>query len=114
MILGSLIIVAAVLQVNISSSPAGDAGVYQAGSSVTLTCQAYGESPPLTYVWNSTCGNCFVFEEITQSVTRRALHSRDGGIHTCSVVDYVGHIGFAMIQMTVSGTIVMKQGLMYD
>lgn len=96
--------VAAVLQVNISSSPVGEAGVYQAGSSVTLTCQAYGGSLPLTYVWNSTCrGNCFVLEEITQSVTRSALHSRDSGIHTCSVVDYVGHSGFAMIQMTVSG-----------
>lgn len=91
---------------NISSSPVGEAGVYQAGSSVTLTCQAYGGSPPLTYVWNSTCGNCFVLEEMTQSVTRSALHSRDSGIHTCSVVDYVGHSGLAIIQMTVSGKVV--------
>lgn len=98
--------VAAVLRVNISSSPVGESGVYQAGSSVTLTCQAYGGSLPLTYVWNSTCENCFVIEVIMQSVTRSALHSRDSGIHTCSVVDYVGHTGFAVIQMTVSGRVV--------
>lgn len=98
--------VAAVLQVNISSSPVGETGVYQAGSSVTLTCQAYGGSLPLTYVWNSTCGNCFVLEEAAQSTTRSPLHSRDSGTHTCSVVDYVGHSGFAMIQMSVSGRVV--------
>ena len=100
--------VAAVLRVNISSSPVGESGVYQAGSSVILTCQAYGGSLPLTYVWNSTCENCFVIEVIMQSVTRSALHSRDSGIHTCSVVDYVGHSGFAMIQMTVSGRLLNR------
>ena len=99
----------AVLQVNISSSPVSEAGVYQAGSSVTLTCQAYGGSLPLTYVWNSTCdGNCFVLEETTQSVTNSAVHSRDSGSHNCSVTDYVGHSGFAVLQMSISGGVVNR------
>ena len=92
------------MQVNISSNPVTITGVYQAGSSVTLTCQAYGGYPPLTYNWNSTCdGNCFVLDEGTQSVQDSSLHSGDGGVHTCSVTDYVGCTGSATIQMTVSG-----------
>ena len=92
------------MQVNISSNPVTTTGVYQAGSSVTLTCQAYGGYPPLTYNWNSTCdGNCFVLNEETQSVQDSSLHSGDGGVHTCSVTDYVGCTGSATIQMTVSG-----------
>ena len=54
--------VVAELQVNVSTNPVTETGVYQAGSPacrVTLTCQAYGGSLPLSYYWNSTCdGNC--------------------------------------------------------
>ena len=99
-----MLTVGTVLQVNISSNPVSDGGVYQAGSSVVLTCQANGGALPLTYYWNSTCdGSCFVLGEITQSVESIALHSRDSGIHICSVTDYVGNTGTATIQMTVSG-----------
>ena len=81
-----------------------ETGVYRAGSSVLLTCQASEGSPPLMYFWNSTCvGSCFALEETTQSVQESALHSGDSGIHTCSVTDYVGHSGTASIQITVSG-----------
>ena len=98
--------VVAELQVNISTNPVTETGVYQAGSSVTLTCQAYGGSLPLSYYWNSTCdGNCFTLEEATQSVGESALHSRDSGNHTCSVTDYVGHTGNATTQITVSGIV---------
>ena len=95
----------AVLQVNISANPVTETGVYQAGSSVILTCQAYGGSLPLTYFWNSTCdGSCFALEETTQSIGVSALHSRDSGDHTCSVTDYVGHTGNTTTQMNVSGS----------
>lgn len=71
---------------------------------MTLTCQAYGGYPPLTYSWNSTCDEtCFVLGEETQSVREDSIHSGDSGIHTCLVTDYVGHSGTAAIQMTVSG-----------
>lgn len=94
----------AVLQVNISSNPVTETGVYLAGSSLILTCQANGMYLPLTYRWNSTCeGDCFALEETTPSVQDSALHSGDGGVHTCSVTDYVGHQGMATFQMTVSG-----------
>lgn len=92
------------IQVNISSNPVTTTGVYQAGSSVILTCQAYGGYHPLMYNWNSTCdGNCFVFNEETQSVRDSSLHSGDGGLHTCSVTDYVGRTESSTIRMTVSG-----------
>lgn len=94
----------AVLQVTISSNPVTETGVYLAGSSLILTCQANGMYLPLTYRWNSTCeGDCFALEETTPSVQDSALHSGDGGVHTCSVTDYVGHQGMATFQMTVSG-----------
>ena len=100
-----MLTVGTVLQVNISSNPVSDGGMYEAGSPVVLTCQANGGALPLTYYWNSTCdgGSCFVLGEITQPVESIALHSRDSGIHTCSVTDYVGNTGTATIQMTVSG-----------
>ena len=78
---------------------------YQAGSSVTLLCQAMNGHPPLSYAWNSTCplGVCFVYGEDTQSVSESILHSRDSGTHTCLVTDYIGRTGSASIQMTVTG-----------
>ena len=62
------------------------------------------------YYWNSTCdGDCFVLGETTQFVVNSALHSRDSGIHTCSVTDYVGNTGTSTIQITVSGISIIIQ-----
>lgn len=92
------------LQVNISSTPVTNDGTYQAGSSVSLVCNAEGGTLPLTYEWNSTCdGPCFTIEKTMQAIGKSVLHSRDTGNHTCSVEDYTGHSGNDTIQMVVTG-----------
>ena len=79
-------------------------GAYQVGSSLTLTCQAQGGHAPITYNWNSTCmGQCFVLEEIVDTITKNALHSIDSGSHTCSAMDYTGRSGNDTVSITVSG-----------
>ena len=79
-------------------------GAYQVGSSLTLTCQAQGGHAPITYNWNSTCmGLCFVLQETVNTITKNALHSIDGGSHTCSATDFAGRSGSDSISITVSG-----------
>lgn len=71
---------------------------------MSLTCQVERGTPPLTYNWNSTCdGLCFVPGKTAQYIEERAIHSKDGGNHTCSVTDYTGHTGNDTIQMIVTG-----------
>lgn len=88
----------------IPSPPTPEAGAYQAGSSITLTCQVQGGYAPLTYSWNSTCdGVCFALGETTNSISKAALHSVDTGNYTCTVTDYTGRTGSATIQISLSG-----------
>ena len=100
------IIAIAELPVNILSSPSIPfGGVYQVGSSISLTCQPQGGYPPLVYTWNSTCnGLCFVLGETTNFVRKNPLHSIDSGNHTCSVTDNDDHTGSATVKITLSGT----------
>lgn len=94
----------------ISNPPTPGNGVYQVGSSVSLTCQVRGGYPPLVYSWNSTCdGLCFVPGETAAVIGTNALHSIDSGNHTCSVMDYTGQTGNAVVQITLSGIDLMVQ-----
>lgn len=96
------------ITVTVTSSPEpGENSAYTAGSSVTLVCEASGEKivGPMTFTWTSTCtlGNCFVQDMNGAEVSSIALHSRDSGIHTCTVMDEVGNFGSNDIQMNVIG-----------
>lgn len=93
------------LPVTILASPGlPESGAYQAGSSLTLTCQAQGGHAPITYNWNSSCiGLCFVLGETVSTVTKNPLHSIDSGSHTCSVTDYTGRSGNNTAPIAVSG-----------
>lgn len=94
------------LPVTITSNPAHpENGVYQVGSSLSLTCMAQGGHSPLTYSWNATCdGACFTLGKKTSSIGRDALHSTDGGNHTCMVTDYAGQSGSATVEIALSGS----------
>ena len=93
------------LPVNIVASPSVPAsGVYPVGTPLTLTCQAQGGNPPLTYNWTSSCGGlCFVLRETSDVVRQGALHSIDAGSHTCSATDYTGQTGNATLAISVTG-----------
>ena len=93
------------LPVNISASPGEpESGFYQVGSSLTLTCQTQGGHSPFTYNWNSTCNDfCFASGETSNSITSGALHSIDGGSHTCLVTDYTGRFGRDTVEIALSG-----------
>ena len=86
------------------SSPNAVDGVYQAGTSVTLSCLVGEGHLPLSYGWNSTCvGECFVNNQTSQSIRTAILQSTDSGVHTCLVTDFVGHHGYGNFNMTVAG-----------
>ena len=77
--------------------------MHKAGSSISLSCASDGGQPPLSYLWNSTCSNCFALHQSTQMISKEVLHSRDTGVHTCTVSDYIGISGIASINLTVEG-----------
>ena len=72
--------------ISIISEPEGSpAGVYQAATSVTLTCTHNGPSSA-NYSW--TCSgqsNCFTQGSTEPSVKRGILRGGDTGTHTCTV-----------------------------
>ena len=93
------------------STPLPMASVYQAASSVTLTCDVddTGTFAPLTYQWTSTClGDCFVRDQTSPVVSREGLRSIDTGSHTCTVTDDVGNTGSASVEMIVTGMAVLN------
>lgn len=78
---------------------------YIPGSSVLLMCSSDSRFAPVVTMWNSTCnGSCFVIEQSDQElIMTDVLHSADSGNHTCTVIDDVGNIGNATIELHVSG-----------
>ena len=74
---------------------------------MTITCQAEGETGPVTYLWTSTCSTgCFISSatEESQAVGRTTLQSVDSGNHTCTVTDSDGgEMGSATIEINVVG-----------
>ena len=77
---------------------------YRAASALTLSCVVAEDNGGLFYQWTSTCqGSCFVQGASSQRVSTHALHSRDSGVHTCTVYDGLGCTGNASITVHVSG-----------
>ncbi len=79
---------------------------YRASSGpVTLTCDVTEPTGPLTYEWTSTCGNCFVRGQTSQTVTGTFLRiDRDQGTHTCTATDSdSGRTGSASFVMRIIG-----------
>ena len=98
------------VSITITSNPMPMGSVYQAASSVTLTCEIddTGTFAPLTYQWISTClGDCFVRNQTSPVVSREGLRSIDAGSHTCTVTDDVGNRGSAQtVTITVMGKLI--------
>ena len=75
-----------------------------AGSSLSLTCQAFEGSGVYTYQWFSNCsGDCLISGQMVQSVNRDAVRSTDSGNHTCSVVDDAGNSGSSSVFISITG-----------
>ncbi len=76
---------------------------YQAGTSVSLRCDAVGTNGSVSYQWSSTCGSiCFVSGS-SQTVSRDRLWSYDAGHHTCVATDGAGNTGLTTIEMNIIG-----------
>ncbi len=71
---------------------------------VTLTCQVEGATGTVSYLWTSTCGNCFA-RGASQSVTQLFLRAPfDDGTHTCTATDSDGgEAGSASFVMRIIG-----------
>lgn len=103
----TIIILAVALDVTISSSPTGTR--FPAASSLSLTCQASLGTGDYTYSWSSDCsGQCFARGATTAIVSTAVLHSRDSGLHTCSITDSHGNTGRSSVSVTVIGEMFVK------
>ena len=78
---------------------------YAPGTAVQLLCFADSQFDTTETLWNSTCtGNCFVLQQSSQPlIMKDILHAVDSGNHTCTIVDDVGNIGSATIEIRVTG-----------
>ncbi len=76
---------------------------YRPATSVSLRCDATGNTGSVTYQWSSTCGSgCFISGS-SQTVSRSYLFSYDAGNHSCVVTDGAGNIGTATTEMNIIG-----------
>ncbi len=85
----------------ISSDPEGP--LFEAASSVELSCTASGVTP-FTAVWTSTCsGDCFILGVTESSLYVDSVHYIDSGTHSCTLTDALGDSGMASISMSIGG-----------
>ena len=68
-------------------------------------CSVDGPYEAIDTTWNSTCSeDCFVLQQSAQQlIMKEVLHSVDSGNHTCIIVDDVGNVGSATIEIRVTG-----------
>ena len=78
---------------------------YAPGLSIQLMCSVDGPFDAVVTTRSSTCsGDCFVLQQSTQQlIMKEILHSVDSGNHTCIIVDDVGNVGSATIEIRVTG-----------
>ena len=106
-----IVIIDIPVSIRTTSTPLPLGSVYQAASSVTLTCEIddTGTFAPLTYQWTSTClGDCFVRDQTSPVVSREGLRAIDAGSHTCTVTDDVGNTGSASVEIIVTGMAILS------
>ena len=88
-------------------TPGGPNEYRAASGEYTITCTATGGpgSGNYEYEWTSTCSGC-KFETtstgVTSMIERQALHSGDGGTHTCTATRE-GLSGSDSINVTIVG-----------
>ena len=82
---------------------------YRPGASVTLTCNVFGVTGPVSYRWSSTspCSDngCFASSSTSSYVSTSTLYWYDAGQHTCTVSDSSGNHGSSTTEMNIRGMI---------